>query len=161
MCTRSPFAGKYMLFVFVCFLCGCSGSSTTSRLDSDDYSSKSERVEALKKEINESSDFDNAEFELFNVNGFSNSRASVPGASSWDYKYVVLVNPSDVDKWIKGMTPIGSAKYDLSWTSQIIQQRSSDWLTSGEPELYIRSGEDNVLVLYRNKGIIFRRIIAF
>ncbi|NRA12803.1 MAG: hypothetical protein HRT57_12670 [Crocinitomicaceae bacterium] len=71
-----------ILGILIFVLSSCSDSS---RLDSDNYETKEERVEVLKKEIKSFSEFENAEFKLFNVNGFSNSRTTVPGASSWDY----------------------------------------------------------------------------
>lgn len=73
----------------ILMLIGCSKASELKELDSDDFKTKEKRVDVLKKEIKYPSDFEDAEFELFNVNGFSNTRTGIPGASSWDYKFVL------------------------------------------------------------------------
>ena len=70
---------------------------------SDEFDTKAECIEVLKNEINSQSKFNNTEFELINVNGFSNSRVSVFGVSSLDYKFVIEVGKPDVDKWTKRM----------------------------------------------------------
>jgi len=48
----------------------CSDLNNFNRLDSDKLDTKEECIEHLKNEIKSKSDFENAEFELFNVNGF-------------------------------------------------------------------------------------------
>ena len=128
-------------------------------MDSDDYNSKEERVEVLKNEIKSFSEFENAEFELFNVNGFSNSRTTVPGASSWNYEFAIKVNPSDLDKWTDGMIITDSSGYEDSWETKIIQERADDWRTDSEPEYYTRKGDDVIMVVYRDEGIIFKSVV--
>lgn len=137
----------------------CSETVNSNKLDSDNYNTKQERIEVLKKEIKSFSEFENAEFELFNVNGFSNSRITVPGASSWDYKYAIRINPSDVDKWTDGMILIDSADYNSSWMKMIIKERANNWITKSEPEVYIRKGGDIIMFVYRNEGIVFKRVV--
>ncbi|MGD1891377.1 MAG: hypothetical protein ACFB15_12395 [Cyclobacteriaceae bacterium] len=128
-------------------------------MDSDDYDTKKERVEVLKKEIKSFSDFENAEFELFNVNGFSNSRATVPGASSWDYKYAIKVKPSDVDKWTAGLLKIETDSSNDNWAKKIVQERKNDWKTETEPEFYSREEANVIIIVFRSDGIIFKRVI--
>lgn len=128
-------------------------------MDSDDYDTKEERVEAMKKEIKSFSDFENAEFELFNVNGFSNSRIALPGASSWDYKFVIKINPLEIDKWTKGMTQFKPDEYNTQWMSEIIQKRKSEWVTVTQPEFYNREGNIVTMIVYRSEGIIFKRVV--
>ena len=86
---------KILIGLLILGLYSCSEISNSNKLDSDNYKTKEERVEVLKKEIESFSEFGNAEFELFNVNGFSNSRTTLPGASSWDYKFAIKVKPSN------------------------------------------------------------------
>ncbi len=140
-------------------LSSCSGTSNSTTLDSDDYDTKKERVEVLKKEIKSFSDFENAEFELFNVNGFSNSRATVPGASSWDYKYAIKVKPSDVDKWTAGLLKIETDSSNDNWAKKIVQERKNDWKTETEPEFYSREEANVIIIVFRSDGIIFKRVI--
>lgn len=126
--------------------------------DSDYYETKDERVKVLKKEIKSFSNFKNAEFELFNTNGFSNSRPILPGASSWDYKFVIKVNSFDVGKWTTGMILIEPKGIDETWMKKVIQKRKNDWVTESTPEFYIRNGDNVKVVVYRSEGIIFKRV---
>ncbi|SEM17682.1 hypothetical protein SAMN04487910_4329 [Aquimarina amphilecti] len=137
-----------------------SSMSNSNKLDSDDYNSKSERVTILKNEIKSFSDFENAAFELFNVNGFSNSRTTLPGASSWDYKFVIKINPSDVDKWTVGMVEAISQYHEDAWMKKIIEKTELEWQTFTEPEIYSRPGDNVLMVVYRSEGIIYKRVIS-
>jgi len=69
--------------ITIALFTACSSCDSNSTLDSDGYESKAERVETLTREINPFSDLEDAEFELFNVNGFQDQQTSFPpGASS-------------------------------------------------------------------------------
>lgn len=138
------------------FIWSCTGSNTT--LNSLDYDDPIERIEILKNEIVSSSDFADAEFRLFNVNGFSDGSRGVPGASSWNYEFGIKVDTSDLDKWTEGMTQVDSANYNLEWTIQITGERKAQWSTVGEPEIFRRGAEDVIVILYRDEGIVFKRI---
>jgi len=149
----------YTLLVAIFGLTSCFETKNSRHLDSNDYDSKKERVEILKKEIMFKSNFENAEFELFNVNGFSNGRTTVPGASSWDYKFVIKVKLSDADKWTEGMIKVEPKDYEIDWTKKIIEKRKNEWTTNSQPEFYTRKEGEVMLVLYRTEGIIFKRVI--
>lgn len=140
-------------------LCSCSETTNSNKLDSNDYSTKEERVEALKKEIKFFSEFENAEFELFNINGFSNNRTTVPGASSWNYKFAIRINPSDIYKWTDGMISIDSVDYKDSWMKTIVEERADDWRVESEPEIFTRKGDDVVMFVYRSEGILFKNVV--
>jgi hypothetical protein len=128
-------------------------------MDSDDYDSKEERVEALKKEIKWFSDFENAEFELFNVNGFSNSRTIVPGASSWNYKFVIKTDPNGIDKWKEGMVKVDTVVFERDVINRIAKDRLSEWVTESEPECYVRVGDRVFMAVYRPEGIIYKSVV--
>ncbi|KZS38971.1 hypothetical protein AWE51_10405 [Aquimarina aggregata] len=150
---------KLILGFLIIGLSSCSNTADSNNLDSDDYDKKDERIKTLEKEIKSFSEIKNAEFELFNVNGFSNSRTTVPGASSWDYKFAIKVNPSDIDKWTTGLIKIELNGSNKEWMNKIIEKRKNDWKTKTEPEFYTRK-EDNVTVaVYKLEGIIFKRVI--
>jgi hypothetical protein len=148
-----------ILGILIFVLSSCSDSSNSSSLDSDNYDTKEERVEVLKKEIKSFSDFENAEFKLFNVNGFSNSRTTVPGASSWDYKFAIKVNTLDVNKWINGMIEVETDEHNAPWIKEIIQQRQNEWITNSEPKLYTRNADNVMVIVHHPEGIIFKRVI--
>ncbi|MCB9197411.1 MAG: hypothetical protein H6600_03060 [Flavobacteriales bacterium] len=150
---------KLILGLLIIGLSSCSDTADSNNLDSDNYDKKNERIEVLKKEIKAFSEIENAEFELFNVNGFSNSRTTVPGASSWDYKFAIKVNPSDIDKWTAGLIKIELDGNDKEWMDKIIEKRKNDWKTRTEPEFYTRKGDNVTVAVYRTEGIIFKRVI--
>lgn len=139
-------------------LISCNSTPRTTRLVSDNFSSKASRVAALQKEIKSFSEFEDAEFDLFNVNGFSEQGTSLPGASSWNYKFVVRVAPTHVDKWTEGLIPAQPNNQHL-WTQKIIQHRKDAWKTDSQPEYYIRKGHDVMVIVYRPEGIIFKSVV--
>jgi hypothetical protein len=150
---------KLLIGLILLGVYSCSETYDPNRLDSDTYNTKEERVEVLKKEIKSYSEFENAEFELFNANGFLHSRITVPGASSWNYKFAIKVNPSDIDKWTHDMILTDSVDYDDSWMRKLVQKRTTVWRVDSEPEFYTRKGDGIVIVFYRPEGILFKRIV--
>ena len=97
----------------------CSGINNATLLNSKTFKTNTQRIACLSKEIKSKSNFNDAEFELFNVNGFSNNRpTTVPGASSWDYKFVVKVASSNIDKWTEGLQSTKPPNYNLKWTKK-------------------------------------------
>jgi hypothetical protein len=138
----------------------CTSSNTSSNIiDSDNYEIKADRIEKLEMEIKSFSDFQDAEFELFNVNGFQNQRISVPGASSCDYKFVVKIDTIDIPKWTSGMKEVELSDYDNSWTKEIIKHRNQNWKTYSKPKYFVRNGEEVIMLVFSNEGIIFKRVI--
>ncbi len=146
-----------ILCTVVLALHGCSGSGDANRLDSEDYSDQQERVAVLKDEIVAASGFEDAAFKLFNVNGFSNDRTLIPGASSWDYQFAVKVNPVDVNQWTEGLEK--GKPYDDTWTTALVASRKEAWQTSSTPEFYTRANSNVTLIVYRPEGIIFKRVV--
>jgi len=143
--------------IFLLTTSACSSGNKT-KLDSDDFGSTSARVSALEKEIISPSSFADTEFELFNVNGFSNDRSSIPGASSRDYQYVIKLSPTDVLLWTEDMVSLEGVDQDLSWMQQIVQKRPNTWKTETQPEYFKRPGGDVILVVYRQEGIVYKRV---
>jgi hypothetical protein len=123
------------------------------------------RVEILKQEVRCFSGIKDAEFELFNVNGFKNSSGlSVPGSSSSDYKFVVKVDTADISKWREGMTKFDPDHYEDSWTKEIVKGNKEDWLMTSQPTYYVREGLadgwNTTLVEFYSEGIVFKRVIT-
>lgn len=129
-----------------------------TKLDSDDFKSAEERIKALKSEIKYPSDFNDAEFELFNVNGFHDHRSSAPGPSSWDYKFVIKIDTVNIAAWTNGLKRVDQINYDKNWTRELIENRKQNWLTNSAPEIYVREGEEVILYVFRNEGIIYKRL---
>lgn len=135
------------------------GCSNNNRLTSENMNNKKKRIQTLRNEIEVLSELENVEFDLYNVNGFSNSRATIPGASSYDYKICLKVNPDDVEEWLTGMFKFTPTEYDDGWMTDITLTRKKDWKITSEPEFYTRKGDNVILILYRKDGIIFKRLI--
>ncbi|MGH1336577.1 MAG: hypothetical protein ACRBFS_10645 [Aureispira sp.] len=147
------------LFVLLLTSYSCTLDPQSKELDSDDFSTANERITVLMREIVSHSDITKAEFELFNVNGFSNSSVSIPGASYWDYKMALQVPLAEVGQWTNGMTKVATLKNDLEWITQIIEQRKKEWKTNSPPEFFIEEGAKTIAVVYKEEGIVFKRIL--
>lgn len=149
------------LIVFYCLFLASCGHDTER--DSDDYATAKERVAALKKEIVAPSDFSDCEFELFNVNGFSDSFVMLPGSSSSRYFFVIKVKPEDVPKWIDdGLVRLDSINYTTSPMAKIIEKRPQNWKTMSKPTVYTREtfGVNNgVRIVIYEEGIIYKAIV--
>ena len=149
----------HLLFIGLLFCCTQCESSET-RLDSDNYENSAERVEILVRAIKTFSPIKDTEFELFNVNGFNSRSLSIPGASSWDYKFVIKVDTADVYKWCDGMTEVSASIDSIGWTKDITQHRKANWQTSGTPRYYERTGEGVKMIVYYKDGILFKKVTA-
>ena len=147
----------YLLLLFG-FVFSCTGGN--SRLNSGTFENRTERIETLQREIKSFSDIKDAEFELFNINGFHDQFFSIPGASAWDYRFVIKVDTADVFKWREGMTEVATGAYDIGWTKDIIQHRKQNWQTTDEPRYYVRAGDNVIMIIFYRDGIIFKRVIA-
>lgn len=146
------------IITFLLSSCKKTTNQNPNILDSTNYKTSTERVQVLKNEIISKSDFNDAEFVLFNVNGFTkNDRLAIPGASSWDYKFVIKINPSDIDKWTEDFVKFDPKEYNLNWTKAITNNRLNNWKTKSQPEFYRRSNNEVILIVYRKESILFKR----
>ena len=80
-------ARRWKLFLGLIFCLLLFNCKQESRLSSKNYPNKNERIETLQKYVKFYSEVENAEFDLFNVNGFNDNSFSIPGASNWDLKF--------------------------------------------------------------------------
>lgn len=137
-----------------------SPKSTNSTLYSEDFDTAKERVIELKKHIKEFSDFNDAHFKLFNVNGqFLGERVVIPGPSSWDYQYVIVLDSSDIKKWLRHLTHIGKISDVQPWVINLNQQLQTPIDLTKGGENYLIKGDSNYGIAYPKQGILFRRII--
>ena len=149
----------YLLFIFI-FFNSCSKNLNSTHLNSENYNDKKDRIEILKKEINQNSEILDAEFELFNVNGFSDTDKIIPGASSWDYKIAIKIYPSDIFKWTNEFKKSDTFQNNINWTKKIVEKRKENWLTYSNPEFYYRNNSKVEMIVFKEEGIIYKRIIA-
>lgn len=147
----------YLGLIFCLLLLNCKHEP---RISSKNFPDKNERIETLQKHVKFFSEVENAEFELFNLNGFEESFFSTPGATSLDYQFAVKIKPEDIENW-KDPDLVQQFNYPKSvkWMDDLIQFRSNDWRINSIPELYTRKNEDDVIIIFFPKeGYIFKRI---
>jgi len=157
---------KYSLFVLIAMLFACDSNTPNrvektniSRLNSRDIEDQLERIKILTAEIKAFSELKDAEYDLFNVNGFSNSEISIPGASSWDYRFVVKVKSSDISKWKKGFIEVESIEKDTTWMEQLVIDRKNNWQKASKPQYFVREGAGVIMQIFEKEGIIFKRVV--
>lgn len=148
-----------ILWSFILIACDSKESSRT-KLDSDDFIDRAERVNNLEQQIKSSSTIIDSEFELFNVNGFGNQRMTIPGASSWDYKFAIKIDTNDIDKWLDGFECVEKLDGNQIWMEEIIKNRKHNWIRKSKPEYFKRKNENVILILFRKEGVIFKRVIT-
>ena len=152
------------LFICVNFLILISCSKNDSWLKSKDIEDKEVRVKNLKKEIKFFSEVNNADYDLFNVNGFNNNVFSffhIPGASSLHYIFVVKVEKKDLYLWLQGFKRIDKKEKKLfKWVDSIKNIRGDTWKTWTEPKYYKREDDPNVsMVVFEEESFIFKEVI--
>lgn len=146
----------------LCFiLASCANSHKNNTLTSVEIESTEDRIAILKREIVSKSEFQDAEFLLFNVNGFTNSRVtSIPGPSSWDYRFAIKVEPSEVKNWIADFTKIDAKEYTSDWINSLVIHRNQNWERKSAPEVYKREESNTFIIVYQKEGIVFKRILG-
>ncbi len=150
-----------LIAIFILFFCSCRNNKDLSTLDSDNYNNQQERIEKLVENIVCASEIYDAEFELFNVNGFANERnMSVPGASSWNHKFVVKIDTSNIKKWLETFTETKVAQANLEFFTEITKKRKENWKTVSEPKFYKRQNDEHVsIILYEKEGILYKSVV--
>lgn len=147
------------LIVLIILLYAChSTPSVNSNLSSISIKDKQDRIQTLSKYVNLKSAISDCEFYLFNVNGFNNERLSVPGASSWDYRFGVIISRSDVPKWTSNLRDTTFETADYSWILELIKKRPGSWSLHSNPKFYVNNSADNIIVVYEKEGVIFQKI---
>jgi len=93
----------------------------------------------LSKEVHFYSKVFNAEFNLFNVNGFNHKPNffDVPGSSSRHYKFLVKINPSDTRLWKKGFLEIKADIKKEKWVFDLIPKLPEEWKIYSKPNFFM------------------------
>jgi len=159
-CIRISIKPYLFLFILIDLITqSCkSKKSDSTTLTSEDFSSKTERIDVLRKEIKIFSELKDAEFYLINANGFSNQRVSVPGASSLDYQFAIKIDTNDINMWLEGMTETPGHITNNYWIDKIPVSRKENWETHSTPKVFTRIGNSVTMFVYKDEGIIFKHI---
>jgi hypothetical protein len=150
---------KLYLILFSILINACNNASTSkTSLNSISIDEKQDRIQTLTKYVNLRSSISDCEFDLFNVNGFDNERLSVPGASSWNYTFGVMINRGDIPKWTNELRDTVFKTPDYRWIFELIKYRPQNWSLHSKPKFYVGNSIDGILVVYENEGAIFQQI---
>ena len=149
---------KSIIFFVIIVSVSCSNKT---KINSKDINDKNDRIAQLKSAVILKSKILDAEYDLFNVNGFNNDFLVAPGSSSSDYKYVIKVETNDTQAWIEGLE-ITTGKFESEiWAKQLIEKRKDIWKTQNEPIFYkYKNYEESKIIMFRNEGIIFKHVSA-
>ncbi len=151
----------YKITVLCFVLTSCVNSHKDNTRTSVEIERTEDRITTLKREIVSKSEFYDAEFLLFNVNGFANSKVtSIPGPSSWDYRFAIKVEPSEVKNWITDFTKIDTKEYTYDWTNDLVVHRNQNWERKSVPEVYKIEGSNVFIIVYKKEGILFKRVLG-
>lgn len=142
-----------VLTIISFLLAGC--SSGVLDIKSSDYDTVQERIHILKKYTVMYSEIDDAIYSIYNVNG--RPAFTIPGPSHWDYRIAMKCRRSDLDRWVKGLEEGSKDAIRLDWGYDLVRGNSS-WKTVSSPKVYIRKGENTVVAVFRDEGIIFKRM---
>lgn len=141
-----------IVFLGVAFSC----DQRNTELTSETFQTSEKRVQQLKQQIVAPTDFRDAQFRLFNVNGFSRSVAGVPGASSYDYKFILKIDPNDMNAWTKGLKEASGR--DMKWINELIQNEEKSWFPTNQGEQYYSDERNVLLVLFRKDSLLAKRV---
>jgi len=151
-----------VLLAAVISLTLCSSCSTDDTINSQPIIDQQERIDILSKEITVFSVVLDAEYNLYRTGGFSSFKAPALGPTDVDYKFVVKVQPLDVNKWIsKDLKAIPISQSGDSWMHNLVSKRKNNWVTTSNPEFYTTKqyvGPNFLKVVYRKEGIIYSYI---
>jgi len=131
-------------------------------MNSDNINTPEQRVALLRTVINAPTNFSDAEFELFNANGFDKNAEprGIPAPSTWTYEFVVKVTNTDVFNWTEGLEQTAVTKLP-AWAQKLMDKRKQHWSTEGEGVCYASQspGRETSVFVYPEAGIVFKRVI--
>lgn len=150
---------KYIFAISLAILLLVSCNSDNYQyLDSVDFGNKEERIKELNKIVTYHTDVLDVEFELFNVNGFGDSRTLLPGTSSWNYYFLLKVNPEDLDTWKSAIQyPEDESvipNYEI--LDRLKNKRKGNWELYSNPILFSGRNTNSYMLIYEEEGLIFR-----
>jgi hypothetical protein len=119
-----------------------------------------QKSEVLQNHITVKSDIIDAYFSLFNVN--SNPR-SLPGASSKEYKIILIMKSENVLLWAKNEKTITSYPKSLQWIKTLKDVKKASEYINGNYITYhdVKPGSDYTVWINKKKGLVLIHYIEF
>lgn len=151
---------RYISLLSILFsLYYCMQPDPGSTIYSGHYDNKAQRIEKLRSLVTLDSDVEDAEYKLYNLNGFESNSTRLPGASYSDYRLAVKLSRQALPRWTSGFNEIELEEPDHSWARDIILHDPERWATESQPRYYMSNDEKTMLIVYEKEGIVFKRII--
>lgn len=151
---------KKINFTLILVLLFCFSCSNKTEIKSKNISDKNERIQQLIVEIKYFSGIRDAEFDLYNINGFSDDFVMIPSRSSIDYKFVIKVIPKKISDWTKDLQKTTGNIQSEKWAGSLIETRKNNWQTASKPVFYKRKNDSTITVIvFEKEGIIYKRIL--
>lgn len=121
-------------------------------LRSKNFDNTSERINQLIEVVDLPTKINDAEFVLFNIDGFNKSRMQI-GLSAWDYRYAVKLDSNNIEKWLEGFSHI-DGEPDIKWLKSYLSL-NENWKLTSEYELYKNDSRESI-ILFRGEAIIIK-----
>ena len=141
----------------ICFslLVSCSDNKT---LKSDTIKNSTARIAILKKHIKPYSEIKDAEFYLFNSDGFDGGPTLGLGPADINYDFVVKVNPLEINKWKQNLIET-TGGFEYERLKSLTEKRAQNWITSSKPKFYKdKDIETSLVIIFEEEGIVYEQI---
>ncbi len=143
---------RHVLSALFILLLATACGRNTSHIRSQGIDSPLERIHTLEKYFNLRTPVQDAEFDIFDVN--LNTRGSIPGPTSRDYKIALLLLDNDIDAWLSDVS-LTSFPLSTDWARALVSHNKRFSLQS-VPLMY--TAKDKEILLYRDESILCIRI---
>jgi hypothetical protein len=119
-----------------------------------------QKIAVLQNHITMKSDIIDAYFSLFNVNA---APRSIAGASSKEYKIILIIKPENVSLWEKDAKTITSYPKSLQWIKTLKDVNKPAEYINGSYFTYhdVKPGNSYTVWIDKKKGIVLIHYIEF
>lgn len=151
ICAGTAMLKNLILYCFVLtIVIGCTSSTL---VESRNYSSSAKRINVLKRYFKTRSDILDTVFKIYDVN--MNTR-SIPGPTDRDYQIILKIDPKEIDTWHEPQS-VTSFPFEYDWAFALLKETGhNDFDLSGSKIFY--SSENKKMIIFQDTGVIFIRI---
>ncbi len=125
----------------------------TTDTDSRAFVDRAKKLGFLRRYVKLPTEVRNVEFSIVYRD---NSHGLVPGPSDWDIRYIVRVDPQDVDAWLYDPRPAKLRPESEARLAAMIDDRPG-WRRTGRPT-YFRQRDRAYVIVYRKDGIVYKEL---
>lgn len=136
---------KIVIFsIVIVLILGCENSNV---IESKNYKSKADKIEALKEYYKIKSEIIDTEYRIFDVN--INNR-TIPGPTDRNYKIIIKIKLDDFDKW-DSPNDITSIPINYNWAIELLEGNENFDL-SGVNVHYTNKNRD--MIIFKETGVV-------